>query len=196
MPTGYTAMIEEDGIIDARAFVKQCGRAFGMFIHQREDSLDAELRYPSEDTYYKRALEGALDDLEATQGWSAEEISQRHRKYVLDILESNERSIQRALKINSSYEAVLAKLARWNPTDEINQAVKKYALDQINMCYPASSYTSDPEISQEKWYSGHITHLESQVAYYSEQVEEEKARIRDRKKAIDNFLADLENIPE
>lgn len=196
MPTGYTVMIEEDGNTNAREFVAKCARAFGMFAHQREDSLDAELVYPELDAYYSRALDHAKIALNAAEDWTEEEIAANHRKHVNDMLDSNDKSVRRAKQTNDRYEAVLAKLVKWQPTDEINQNVKQYAIDQINMCYPVASYTVLPEIDQDVWYQGRLTHLREQVAYYSERVEEEKARLAGRKVAIDNFLAELGNIPE
>lgn len=196
MPTGYTAMIEEDNNLNAREFIKKCGRAFGMFSHQREDALDADLRYPELDTYYANCLDDAITELAGAEDWTVHEIAMYHRKYVDDILAQNYRSVARAKKINESYEAVLAKLDKWQPTDEINQKIKQYAIDQINMCYPATSYTVDPEVNQEVWYEGHMDHLTEQVNYYSQRVDEEHARFEDRTIAIANFLADLENIPE
>jgi len=197
MPTGYTAMIEEDNNTNAREYIEACSRAFGLFYHQRDESFDTPLRYPDGDvSYYAKALAEARQKYDAASSWTQDEIRKNHLKYLSDINDSNERSVNHAARINNNYEDVMAKLNKWQPVDEVSVNIKKFALDQINMCYPAKAYIEEPELSRQKWYKDHIEYMARQVSYYVKEVEKENSNHHDRRVSIDKFFADLENIPE
>jgi len=196
MPTGYTAMIEDDDCTDAREYVKKCSRAFGLFIHQRDDSLSADPTYPEvEDSYYVSALDRARVKLATVNAWDEEDILDAHAEYLSDAEASNARSVAKANRINGNYEKILADLAKWEPLDETSQNIKKFAIDQINMCYPDKAYIIHPETDVDKWYKAQIDYAMDNVNYYLNQLEKDRIRNIEKIAAIDTFFLELKRIP-
>jgi len=196
MPTGYTAMIEDDDCTDAREYVKVCSRAFGLFMHQRDDSLKDEPKYPEpEDSYYIGALDTARVELAMTMGWDIEETEKAYQEYRAGVDESNKKSIARADRINGNYVKILNDLDKWEPFDEVSQNIKKFAVDQIEMCYPDLAYIVEPELDMDAWYAEKLDTLHDRVNYYLDQLEKERLRNIDRIKAIDTFFFELKRIP-
>lgn len=51
MPTGYTARVQEGTVTELREYAAACARAFGAFIHMRDDDNTALLRKPQPDKF-------------------------------------------------------------------------------------------------------------------------------------------------
>ena len=55
---------------------------------------------------------------------------QRHKENV----ESSKRLLQRYIDINEKYDKVRREVESWNPPTEEHEGIKKFALEQIDMC--------------------------------------------------------------
>lgn len=135
MPTGYTCYIEDGDIKTGKDFLMLCTRAFGIALDVRDEPLSVPTPtkfYPSQ--YSTERLNRAKKNVEYWENITLDEAReiyiQRHREKV----ESSKRILQRYLDINEKYDKVRREVESWNPPTEEHEGIKKFALEQIDMC--------------------------------------------------------------
>lgn len=168
MPTGYTWPIEEGEITTAREFAAKAARGMGVFIHQREDSNDAVLRYPEkpDNSYYAKSL---VEDEAKLAEWRAMSENDKYRlwsEYVEDG-EARERESHEefALK-NARYDKVERELDALVVPERLKSFVD-FMKDQIKTSRP---YPVRPFVAESfyDWCEWHEDMLLRHVTYSSE----------------------------
>lgn len=200
MPTGYTAMIEEDGNTNAREFVRKCAREFMPFIHQRDvDPLSAPPRLPDESwggesEYRRKSVEDAKARLADVKGWTQAQAREEYGKYVAETDQRNQEWLKEYVQTSSRYQVVLGKLAKWEPHEEVTN-LKKFCIEQIEMCMPEGAYMT-PILTFDTWLQSEQQESERQVKLYEEMAEEERERYKGHRRLAQIFLDEIERVPE
>lgn len=153
MPTGYTASIENGRITTGKDFLNSCCREFGICMGNNKLPLDEDFlsRFnDDDDNYYTRRLEEAKRTLEKYQSILDEDLQKEiDEKYESNINSANE-YIEECNKKNLMYKKVKKEVMDWKPPTSEHENLKKFALDQIDLCYPLEYDYSLEEINRPK----------------------------------------------
>lgn len=196
MLTGYTAAIEE-GNTSAREFLTRCARAFGAFVHQREERPDeaprpAEIK---EDSYYQRSLSDAYVKLGRLKSLSQDQIRSMYDEYFDSITQSNLESIARHADLVAKYQKVRGAVEAWEPNEEAG-ALKEYALGQLKVSWPYDPHIVTPVETPEEWYDQELGQALRNIKYYETQLNEERERLRARREYGIKMLESIAEVPE
>lgn len=206
MPTGYTAYIEDGDITTGKEFLRLCTRAFGVAIDQKEDPLSVPTQTKFEpDQYYIDAYNRACDTLRDAKSISFDEaklrLKSRHHKKVEDC----EKCAEKYSDLRNKYLKVRQEVEAWTPPTSEHNGLKKFALEQIDMCIPSEETIvefinkakepldlSDDTIT--KFISDNINQCKSSVEYYKNLMNAEYERTQEKQEWMDKFLRSLENM--
>lgn len=197
MPTGYTAPIDDGDNLNARDFVRSCARAFGAFVHQREESLDSPPR-PSEvkeDSYYAEQLEQARAKHSEFLLLTPGEIQSRYEEYFDLITQSNIDQIHDYRIKSSYYDQVEAKVKAWKPNAE-SERLQLFCLEQIESSRPYEPHLTVPIDNPGDWRTNELEYLERGIKFYAERKIEEEAHTRDTAEYGKKMLESIEDVEE
>lgn len=196
MPTGYTAPVMDGEITDVKDFAAACARDFGVFIHQRDDSMSALLKYPEspDNLYYVRALGSAKAELSRWQHMSEEEKYAEWSEYVKEQTLYLHKSRATSAERRARYENMLIQIHAIDVPSML-QNFKDFMVEQLeesikfdcgdgkfeNDYYRVQSY---PE-----WHDHKNERVLDDVAYYEKKLAKEWDRYNERVKYIDTMAA-------
>lgn len=138
MPTGYTKFIEDGTITTGREFLLLCSRAFDVMAEFKDELLTAPLPMTFEPSNYcqeeyDKAKQELAKGCEITLEEARECIRNAHRNRV----ESSRVFLLEVKSINDRYSRIRKQVVEWVPPTENHEGIKKFALEQIDMCiYP------------------------------------------------------------
>lgn len=186
MPTGYTAPVEDGEITELKDFAADCARAFGAFIHQRDDSMDAVLRYPDppENSYYQKSYTEACNELAEWQAMTEEEKYGAWSAYYKKALADHAASRARIQQNNARHYAMLAKVHAVDVPSKL-QNFKDFMVQQLE-----TSITNDFDrwyTLQEyvEWCESHAEFLARRAKNSLEYLNDENERYQSRCEYID-----------
>ena len=193
MPTGYTAMIDDNPKMTATEWIMEgLARAFGICITLRDDSqgltekqilerLTQDLE--KETSYHKKELRkatkevkrlGTRNETEWKRVWQSEEKKKRT---------ANKRSVEEADKNRERHERIRFELLRVLASDKAHKITKniiKFGIDQLDLvksdCTP---YIQEP-ITLEKWIRSQIDQNTRDIDYHTKELAEAKERTTER----------------
>jgi len=198
MPTGYTAPVLDGEMYQAREFVKNCARAFGAFIHQRDDSSGPAVEPSVDDLYSMKALAEARAELDVLLTWTPERIKSEHARYVDRTKRGNSKAVRKYNEEKARLEFMLKQLKDWTPNEQA-QPVKDFAITQIEETIDFDCghgpYTQDIEEDSEAWYNDKLAFATDQVTYYEARFKEDMERAMDRKAYARAVLDSIDQIP-
>ena len=190
MPTGYTAFIEDGEITNAKDFLMLCARAFGVAIDMREEPLSKPM--PKEfkpSTYHLERQEEKRRELDRLRSMTMDEVhEQNEAEYQRDVAARKE-MLEEKKAIKDRYIAILNDVKAWTPPTTEHNGLKKFAIEQIEMCLPdLSYYTKEPvRVSDEEWIEARIESCMDSIRHHEKGWDEECERVASRNK----WLADL-----
>lgn len=197
MPTGYTAGIEDGSITSAKDYIILCARNFGACLDMRDEPLNAPIPDQFEiSSYYTRSLEEAQSALKI---WNDIKPEEAHMRYEAEIESENgyaERRIDEQMEQYKAYRKILKGVRDWNPPTPEHEGLKKFAIDQINMCANSDiSYWQDKIDKGHKpfdaWWDDKIKSTEEEIKRYKKEVDEEKKRNESRNNWIKQLRESL-----
>lgn len=206
MPTGYTAYIEDGDIATGKDFLMLCSRAFGVAVGVRDEPLSVPTPTHFEpDPYYKRRYEGSVKELQDIKDMSFEEAKTRMRAEHDSKVDYAKRQIKKMEEINRKYENVRCQVEAWVPPSEDHNGIKKFALEQIDMCIYSpmmldayrDDITSELDESDDavrKYMDELISFSVDDVARAKERYEEEIKRVENRNQFMKLFVDSLEDL--
>lgn len=206
MPTGYTEPIESGEITTGKEFLMRCTRAFGVAMEIRDEPLSVKTPTTFEPSrYVQRKYDNAVQNLEKYQNysfdkWKAKMIAD-HEK---DSKEAQQ-SMQRMKAIDDKYYKVRKEVEKWNPPTESHAGIKKFALEQIDMCITSQSFydylqqriNSVIDCSDEAVIEYKTKYLESllkDVERAQSDIVAEKENAKDKTRFMKQFLESIENL--
>ena len=203
MPTGYTAGIEDGTITTGKDFLKLCTRAFGIAMDLRDEPLSVPTPTKFEpNTYYKDKLEEAKAELEECRKISFEEAKAKMIKSHADRVKMYKSIAERYTENNKKYAKVRAEVEAWNPPTLEHYNLKKFALEQIDMCIEKQEYIDeclqkanekldDSDKAVEEFISHEFESCYENLKRRKEYWEEEQARAASKNAWMENFLNSL-----
>lgn len=205
MPTGYTAYIEDGEITTGKEFLKLCTRAFGVAIDQKEEPLSNPTHTKFEpDSYYERRYDEAVDKLKVAKDMTFDEALSQMREYYSKRVSDCKQYAEKETEMNKKYQKVRDEVERWIPPTENHNGIKKFALEQIDMCMTKQKYIDeyielskevfdDSKESVEKYRTEYINDCQKKVDRAYESYQAELKRVADKNEFIQKFLDSLEN---
>ena len=203
MPTGYTVEIEDGKITTGKDFLKLCTRAFGIAMDLRDEPLSVPTPTKFEPkTYYKDRLEEAKVKLEKCRKMSFEEAKAKMVKSYEDRVKMYKSIAERYIENNKKYAKVRAEVEAWNPPTLEHYNLKKFALEQIDMCIEKQEYIDeclqkaneeldDSNEAVERYISEEIESCYKSVIRAKENWDEEVARAASKNAWMEEFLNSL-----
>lgn len=195
MPTGYTAYIENGNITTGKDFLTLCCRAFGVCADMREESLSKPIPEKIEpDTYYKQRYEDALLELEGAKNLTKETAINRIKLDRKNREESIIEQIKKNEEIKVKYLKVRNEVEKWVPPTSEHINLKKFALEQIDMCghdytdyYNKELERIHTEILPEDYIKDYIDVCEAAVQRAKSNYEAEVQRTNERNMWLQSF---------
>lgn len=206
MPTGYTAFIEDGSITTGKEFLLLCLRAFGIAIDIRNKPLSVPTPTTFKpDEYYKKRYDKAVADLETERNITFEETKHRMRSNYNEHVKNAKNAIARISKINEQYKKVREQVSDWTPPTEKHNGIKKFALEQIDMCinsdYDFKYYQEiidtpfdDSDEAIKKYMAEYIKYLETNVELAKEAYDKEVRDSKEKTQFMKDFIESLENL--
>ena len=204
MPTGYTAHIEYGEITTGKEFLKLCTRAFGIAIDVKDEPLSTPTPSSFEPSpFYKESYDRALKKLEEVNKMTFDEAKIQMRADYEKRISTYKHYVERETAMNEKYAKVRKEVEEWIPPTEEHEGLKKFALEQIDMCVTKQEYIDEYlEKSKEEFDDGDEAvqnYINDIVDYYQRDIErsykswqEELERTRSKNEWMTKFLESLE----
>jgi hypothetical protein len=182
MPTGYTAIIEDDENVTFEQYAWRCARAFGALVLLRDDPLEARVPERFEPSaYYAEAVkrdESRLAELLSMTPEQAEALyladfeskTKHYKKYVAE----NARLMER-------YRRMADRVSKWAPPTPDHTKLREFMLQQIETSLPYQSAQELPKpVPAPKWLVEHIASAKSDLDRSRKCLADEVARCKQR----------------
>lgn len=204
MPTGYTAHIEDGEITTGKEFLRLCTRAFGIAIDVKDEPLSTPTPSSFEPSpFYKESYDRALKKLEEVNKMTFDEAKIQMRADYEKRISDYKRYAERETAMNEKYAKVRKEVEEWIPPTEEHEGLKKFALEQIDMCVTKQKYINEYlEKSKEEFDDSDEAvqkYINDIVDYYQRDIErsykswqEELERTRSKNEWMTKFLESLE----
>lgn len=182
MANGYTYGIEENPNFTAKDFALTCARAFGAFIHQRDQPLSELPKVAEMDTYPAESLERALKEKET---WLATPLEDKRGQWQQSMQERREKYDKRVedFKVMTKrYAEMRATVEAWQVPEELGN-LKNFMLEQIDEAVRWSWNTepSDPEQETfEQWLAPQEIWLDQDIEHARERVRSAQEKYAER----------------
>lgn len=206
MPTGYTAYIEDGDITTGKEFLKLCTRAVGVAIDQKDDPLSVPTKTKFEPSqYYIDAYNEACAELRDARSVSFNDAKLRLKSKYHKKIEDYKKLAEKYSDLRNKYLKVRQEVEAWTPPTPEHDGLKKFALEQIDMCIPSTeritefiNKSKEPlDLSDEaitKFIEDNISQCKSSVEYYKKSMGAEYERVKEKQEWMDKFLVSLENM--
>jgi hypothetical protein len=185
MPSGYTYRIVE-GEQTFQDFVWRAVRAMGVFIHMRDDCLDAPLRMPEPD-FIKRGSPSEIGRREAElrryetelhdeQVKTPEQIAAEFEAYKAKRLAEYEETYARRKPIYERVTRLRSEVSDWKPPTEDHENFKRFMLEQLDETTKWDAELPEKPVfkeTAEEWHADEIEWLEGRIARCEELLQEE-----------------------
>lgn len=204
MPTGYTAYIEDGEITTGKEFLKLCTRAFGIAIDVKDEPLSTPTPSSFEPSpFYKESYDRALKKLEEVNKMTFDEAKIQMRADYEKRISDYKAYAERETAMNEKYAKVRKEVEEWIPPTGEHEGLKKFALEQIDMCVTKQEYIDEYlEKSKEEFDDSDEAvqnYINDIVDYYQRDAErsykswqEELERTRSKNEWMTKFLESLE----
>lgn len=144
MPTVYTVSIENGEITTGKEFLKLCTRALGIAIDLKDEPLSVPTPTHFElDTYYKKRYEKALEELNEANNLTFDEAKNQMKAAYERRISDYKSWAEKESAMNQKYAKVRREVEKWIPPTEEHQGLKKFALEQIDMCVTKQEYIDE-----------------------------------------------------
>ena len=128
-------------------------------------------------------------------------LKSKHHKKVDDY----KRLAEKYSDLRNKYLKVRQDVEAWTPPTSEHDGLKKFALEQIDMCIPSNktiaefiNKSNEPlDLSDEaitKFIEDNISQCKSSVEYYKKSMDAEYERVKEKQEWMDKFLKSLENM--
>jgi hypothetical protein len=195
MPTGYTACIgDKDATFEE--YLWGCARAFGALILMRDDPADAPIpeRFEPSDSYAKWE-EAAREKQRAIAAMSDEEAAAASRKEVADAEAYRAKYVADHARLRRKYEAMLAKVADWQPPTPEHVRFKEFMAEQIqsSIKFDCGDYMPSipPLKTGRKWKADALAQAAEEIARNAKGHAEEVQRTNERNEWVDALRASV-----
>lgn len=204
MPTGYTIYIENEKITTGKEFLKLCARAFGIAFDLKDEPLSVPTpTHFKPDPYYKERYDRALEKLNTANNLTFDEAKNQMKDAFEKRISEYKCYTDKENAMNEKYAKVRKEVEEWNPPTEDHQGLKKFALEQIDMCVTKQEYIDgyfekskevfdDSDEAVEKYISENIQLCKERLDRAYENYKAEIKRANEKNEWIKKFLESIE----
>lgn len=191
MPTGYTAIIDDDPKMTARQWIMEgLARAFGICVMMRDDPRDLteeqilqRLTEDSSASWNEKELNKAVEESKrlatrTTKGWKVAWQKEENKKR-----NANKRSVEEANKMRKRHEQICGDLLKVLASDkahEVTKNIAKFGVEQLDLvasdCLP---FIQKP-IALKDFMKDCIQKNARNIAYHTEELAKAKQRTEER----------------
>lgn len=200
MPTSYTEPIYEGKGISFREFAWRCARAFGAFIMQRDNSLDAPIVLREETNgYAELQIEKArlaLDRLSRCTLQEAAEHAQADHASALTAWHELQAHIDAR---RARYEAMLAEVRAWTPPTEDHQGLAKMMEEQLldSIEFDCKEWMDEPQLQEpSEWLAKQRQRTEDDLKYWTGSAARSQKAAEERNAWIEALVQSLGTPPQ
>ena len=213
MPTGYTSFIEEGKVRTAKQFLHLCLRNFGVCIHMRDESLELKDDYTNdiikgfqhEIDYHQKQLEAAEKRLTEIKKMSDADLCKKYIKETKERIKYLQKARQKEFGEYGDYLMIREGIEKWKCSEQF-QNIKDFALNQIDISIPNSSYydeqlktCGDPtekgfQEKKDEYRTSLIEDAEWEINYHTEQRDNAIKRRTENLKFYTEFKEELEKL--
>jgi len=182
MPTGYTAKIEEGCTFEE--YLWGCARAFGALVTMRDEPMNAQIPEKFEPSkYHTEALEKANQELSRLDSLSKEQIAEAIETEHKEVEEANANYKREAERKNKNYKHIREQVEAWEPPSPDHADMKRFMLEQIDICYPVFEYQRDmPQSNPDAWLAEKKQKAARDIEYHANELAKEIERTEGRNK--------------
>jgi hypothetical protein len=179
MASGYTHKLY-DGEQEFGEFVLDCARAFGAYIHLRDEPNAALSKIEDDTPRRMRSLDRAQEAYNEFTALSLEEQRELHKKYVVDTEKHNEKTKKHRLEVAERYGKMLAKVIAWDPPKELEN-LKDFMKEQLegSINFDCKPYESRV-LEFDEWLDNQVRSLLRSIEYAEDDLEREKKRVKEQ----------------
>ena len=200
MPSYYTADICNEKDISFQEFALKCARAFGAFVHMRDEPLNTTLSRPTLSDYHTNEIKNIENEFALFLKSSTE---QRKKMFEIEMKKEEAyylREIEKEKQIKNKYLALINDVKAYKPQSKELKEFKNFMFDQLidSMKYDCSnedwynkSIQSVKEETFETWEEEQMNLYNSKLAYQKEALKKEKESIELTNKWIDELYKSL-----
>ena len=194
MPTGYTCIIEEKEGVTFRDYALRCARAFCG--HQREESLDAMPEPRKLDPYHLKEMKKAEAELKELLCLSEEGLMALWQSEKESREERDAQVLRKRNRERSAYAKIRADVVMWVPPTPAHENLKKFMLEQIDLCYEPNEqpYRSPPMPEPRKYLADLVEVQTENIAYHAKRYTQEIEYVASSKAWIETLLASLPEV--
>lgn len=185
MPSAYTYKIVE-GEQSFQEFLWSAVRAMGVFVHMREDSSDAQLRFPEPPFYTKgshekiekrrASLSESEQELRDEKTKTPEQVEAEYEAHKIRQLDEYEKTYAKNKPINDRITRLRSEVADWQSPSEEHEGFKKFMLRQLDETTEWDTELPKLPVFKEtatEWHAKNIGWLETYVERCKELLQEE-----------------------
>ena len=180
MPTGYTAIIEDDENCTFEQYLLRCARAFGALVSLRDEPLSAPIpqEFKPSDYHIKQlaVAEARAHELDGITQKQADKLAAAE----WDSREAERiKSLEREVSKSKRYKAMLEKVQAWQPPTPDHQELKDFMAQQINLCigsgWPMLEYYQKPtpKLTGRGWLEAQRVAAAKYIAYHRKEYAQE-----------------------
>jgi hypothetical protein len=203
VPTGYTAIIEDDPNVTFQQFAIGCARAFGALAHMRDEPQSKPIEDRVATNYHVTELAKANQRLAELQAMTPE---QKDAAFVAENERRDKEWVQYAAQEKDKlarYLKMRAQVVAWLPPTPEHDGLKKFMLEQIDTCVKhlggsadyAHGTTFKPFPSVEHWFAEQMRKVHWDIEYHTREDAKEKERVASANKWVADLRASLQAYP-
>ena len=193
MPNGYTADIHDGKDVSFKDFALSCARAFGAFIHQRDDNVKDKPKLREKDNYHIKKINEAEMWVKPTKA--------EFDAYVVKQTAYYNEQINKRKKLKIRYENMLKQATYWTPPTKEHEGLKQFMIEQLteSMNFDCSFDYYERELEKLKNYTykeyvkDMCDYNKRDIKYHTEQLKKDADGDNKANKWITDLYKSLEN---
>ena len=182
MPTGYTAIIDDNPSVTFEQFLWRCTRAMGACVMMRDDPFDTpipESFQPSD--YYPNRIAEMQAERDKVALLTDEECDVEARKAFDEEQSANTSYAVERTTSSDRYDAMQKAVEGWEPPTPDHQGLKDFMLEQLNTGRPYSYTPSQSKLlSGVEWKQEKLQRLDENIRDCTAENEREIQRTNER----------------
>lgn len=189
MPTGYTSDLYDGKDVSFEDFTLSCARAFGYWVHQRDEGFDQKPRIRQVDTYY---LNSVAQDKKALRDWKAMSDDEKYdqwRDYADKTEARNAEYARETRERTARFQAMHDKVEAWDAPEGLEN-LKTFMKEQLS--YDIRDEPTPSEVMEfDEWVDNHEQFLVRSLTYSQERLDKELENVRISAQATTDLYASL-----
>lgn len=126
MPTGYTAILQEQPDLPFTEFALRCARNFGACIMQRDDDLSSLIVMDKPVDYYATRVQRTKDRLAWLERAPEADLMREQEKQIAEHEQRRQKYIDESRSHRRSYERMLAMAREWSPPTPDHDGLRRF----------------------------------------------------------------------